>query len=240
MRFPPFLAGAWGATALLLVSCAGPARSVAPNTLTPAQANAGWRLLFDGTTQAWRGFNQPGFPAQGWAVDDGWLHHLPKGGGGDLITREKFTDFDLEFDWRIAVGANSGVKYFIDEQRGSAIGHEYQLIDDAVHPDAAHGANRQTASLYDALAPDHAPVQPAGAINHSRIVVRGQHVEHWLNGRRVVSYELGSPELATAKATSKFKGEARWGTKFPTPILLQDHGDEIWFRNLRIRALPGS
>ncbi len=239
MRLSPFVAGALCSLAVFCGGCAGPASTTPPNTLTPAQSQAGWKLLFDGTTGAWRGFKQPGFPAQGWVVDDGWLHHLAKGGGGDVITRELFTDFELEFEWRIAPGANSGVKYFIDEQRGAAIGHEYQLIDDALNPDALHGANRQTASLYDALPPQNPPVRPAGVINQSRIVVRGQQVEHWLNGRRVLAYELGSPELVTAKAASKFKSEARWGTKFATPILLQDHGDEVWFRNVRIRPISG-
>ena len=196
MRLSHYLAGALCGLAVLLSGCAGSMSSTGPNTLTSAQSKAGWRLLFDGTTGAWRGFKQPAFPAQGWVVDDGWLHHLPKGGGGDVITRELFTDFDLEFEWRVGIGANSGVKYFIDEQRGAAIGHEYQLIDDAMHPDALHGPTRQTASLYDALPPQQPPVRPAGVINQSRIVVQGRHVEHWLNGHRVVSYEIGSPELA--------------------------------------------
>ncbi|HTH48959.1 MAG TPA: DUF1080 domain-containing protein, partial [Candidatus Limnocylindria bacterium] len=137
----------------------------------------------------------------------------------------------------VAPGANSGLKYFIDEARGAAIGHEYQLIDDALHPDALVGPKRQTASLYDALPPTSHPLKPAGQINSSRVLVKGNHVEHWLNGVKVLSYELGSPELAAAKAQSKFKNEAKWGTKFATPILLQDHGDEIWVRNLRVHPL---
>jgi hypothetical protein len=223
--------------ALLASGCASDAKPAAHNTLSASQTRAGWRLLFDGTTAGWRGFNKPAFPAQGWVVEDGWLRHVAKGGGGDIITVDRFDDFELEFEWRVGKGANSGVKYFIDEARGAAIGHEYQVIDDALHPDALHGPNRQTAALYDALAPDHPPVRPAGEINRSRILVRGNHVEHWLNGRRVVAYELGSPAMVAAKAASKFKAEARWGTKFPTPILLQDHGDDVWFRDLRIRPL---
>ncbi len=194
--------------------------------------------MFDGTdTAGWRSFGKPGFPDKGWVIEDGWLHHVAGAGGGDIITRETFTDFELEFEWRIAPGGNSGVKYLIDERRGSPIGHEYQVIDDAAHPDAAHGPKRQTAALYDALAPVQAPTRPAGELNRSRIVVRGYDVEHWLNGKRVLDYRLESEALMAAKAASKFKGEGKWGTRFATPILLQDHRDAVWFRNIRIRSL---
>ncbi|MBN8249693.1 MAG: DUF1080 domain-containing protein [Verrucomicrobia bacterium] len=198
-------------------------------------------LLFDGvSTGGWRGFGKAEFPKSGWVVEEGWLKHQAKGGGGDILTTNQFSDFELGFTWRVAPGANSGVKYFIDEQRGAPIGHEYQVIDDAAHPDALLGAKRQTGALYDALPAVGASVLPAGRTNVSRIVVRGMDVEHWLNGARVVRYTLGSPELAAAKAASKFKGEARWGTKFPTPILLQDHGDEVWYREIWVRPLPPS
>jgi hypothetical protein len=212
--------------------------AVQHNSLTAGEMHAGWRLLFDGvSSNGWRGFGQTNFPAKGWVVEGGWLKHQAKGGGGDLITVDKFDDFELSWEWKLAPGANSGVKYFIYEPQKRAVGHEYQLLDDVNHPDGKIGPHRQTASLYDALPPGPHTLNPPGEVNGSRIVVRGNHVEHWLNDVKVLSYELGSPELEAAKAKSKFKDEARWGTKFSTPILLQDHGDEISFRSIKIRPI---
>ncbi len=230
------IAKTFGLTLLLtLPACVDTKNRSLPMASLPGGA---WIQLFDGhSTQAWRGFGKPAFPAQGWVIEGDWLKHQPKGGGGDIITRELFTNFELEFEWKIAQGGNSGVKYFIDEVRGAPIGHEYQVIDDALHPDAAHGPNRKTAALYDALPPVGAPIKPPGEINVSRILVRGRQVEHWLNGVRVLQYKLESPELLAAKAKSKFKNETRWGTRFATPILLQDHGDEVSYRKIRIREL---
>jgi hypothetical protein len=230
------IAKAFGLTLLLILpACVDTQNRSGSMASRPGGA---WIQLFDGhSTQAWRGFGKPTFPAQGWVIEGDWLKHQSKGGGGDIITRELFTNFELEFEWKIAEGGNSGVKYFIDEVRGAPIGHEYQVIDDALHPDAAHGPNRKTAALYDALAPVGAPIKPPGEINASRILVRGRQVEHWLNGVRVLQYELESPELFASKAKSKFKNETRWGTRFATPILIQDHGDEVSYRNIRIREL---
>jgi hypothetical protein len=199
-------------------------------------AETDWKSLFDGkTTKGWRGFKQTTFPKQGWVIKDGVLHHQPKGGGGDIITDESYGDFELTFDWKIAPGANSGVKYFILEERGQAIGHEYQLIDDKTHPDAKNGIKRTTASFYAVFPAKDAKPREIGQWNESRILVKGNHVEHWLNGAMTVAYELGSPETKAAVAESKFKDVKGFGEKVKGHILLQDHGDEVWFRNLKIR-----
>jgi hypothetical protein len=228
---------------VLVAVAAATATTSAPNQLTPEQHEQGWRLLFDGkTTAGWRGFKKTDFPSQRWEVQDGSLHLRPTGtgdshGAGDIVTTDTFSDFDLRWEWRISPGGNSGVKYFVTEEREGPIAHEYQVLDDARHPDAKVGPHRQTAAFYDVLPPAaDKPLRPVGEWNLSRVVVAGNHVEHWLNGRKVLEYELGSPETKAAIAKSKFKDVAGFGTKIPGRILLQDHGDEVWYRNVRILA----
>jgi hypothetical protein len=151
---------------------------------------------------------------------------------------ELFTDFELRWEWRIGPDGNNGIKYLVTEDRPSSPGHEYQMIDDAILPDPKH----QTASFYDVLPPQTKPrVNPPGTWNESRIVIRGQHVEHWLNGDKVLAYELGSPEVRAAIAKSKFKEARGFGEKIKGPILLTNHQRETWFRNIRIRefSAPG-
>ncbi len=226
---------------LLALAFAGVATAVAAdaNTLTDAEKAAGWKLLFDGKSLAgWTGFKKTTPPEKGWDIQNGWLHHIAKGGGGDIVSVEKYSEFELSWEWRIAEGGNSGLKYFIsDDRKGGAIGHEYQMLDDDKHPDGKKGLNRQTAAFYDVLEPANRPVKKPGEINQSRVLVKGNHVEHWLNGAKVLEYELGSDALKAAIAKSKFKNVEGFGTRLPGRLLLQDHGDEIFIRNLKLRDL---
>ncbi|HYA48454.1 MAG TPA: DUF1080 domain-containing protein, partial [Burkholderiales bacterium] len=192
-------------------------RAAAPNTLTAAEVKAGWRLLFDGKTMdGWRGAYMKGLPERGWEVKDGTLTVLESGGGeaafgGDIVTVDEYSSFDLCLDFRLTEGANSGIKYFVIEAEprtpGSAKGLEYQLLDDVHHPDAKLGiqGNRTCASLYDLLPAVNKPPVPVGAWNSARIVVRDKHVQHWLNGVKVLEYERGGPDFLAHKARSKFK-----------------------------------
>jgi hypothetical protein len=209
------------------------------NQLTAEQKAAGWKLLFNGKDlSGWRLYGKQTPPGEGWKVEDGLLHKLAKVRGGDIITTEKFDDFDFSWEWRIAKGGNNGVKYLVTEQRTGAPGHEYQLIDDTGHPDGKLGPKRQTASFYDVLPPAaDKPLKPAGEWNASRILIKGNHVEHWLNGAKVLAYELGGDEVKKGVAASKFKNAAKFGEKIQGHIMLTDHQDETWFRNVMIREL---
>lgn len=208
-----------------------------PNTLSAAEHAAGWKLLFDGrTTTGWRGYRKTGFPDRGWVIEDGVLKKVAGVRGGDIITVEAFDDFELSWEWRIAAGGNSGVKYFILEAGGSAVGHEYQMIDDS----RVRDHKGSTASFYDVLPPQPGKRPPRiGDWNASRIIVQGDHVEHWLNGEKVLEYELGSPAVLAAVAKSKFRDVKGFGTKRRGHVLLTDHTDEACFRNLKLRELAG-
>lgn len=202
-----------------------------------------WTSLFDGQSlEGWRGYRRSDASDTRWSAERGLLT-VPQSDGADtrgardLITIDTFDRFELTFEWRISEGGNSGVKYFVLEDADAAIGHEYQIIDDARHPDAKMGTDRQTGAFYDVLPALPQGRQPAGAFNLGRIVSSGARVEHWLNGVRVLRYELGSEALRTAIAGSKFKDVARFGTLQRGHILLQDHGDRVWYRNIRIRRL---
>lgn len=220
-----------------------------PNTLSPQEKKEGWKLLFDGTTmKGWRGAYSDSLPAKGWGVKDGMLIVQSSGGaeaayGGDIVTVEEYSSFELVVDFKLSEGANSGIKYFVTEQQpktpGSAIGLEYQLLDDARHPDAKLGisGNRTLASLYDLIPATKKTVFPVGQWNHARIVVRGTHVEHWLNGTKVLEYERGGKEFLAHKAASKFKDRDGFGEAFKGHILLQDHGNQVFFRNIKIRIV---
>ena len=206
------------------------------NTLSEKERAAGWKLLFDGkTASAWRSFGKDLAPAKGWEVVDGWL--VKKGGAkpGNIVTREVYRDFEFSWEWRLAEGGNNGVKYFVDEKRGN-LGHEYQML-----PKKGGKANKgSTGSFYAVLAPlDDKPVKFAPEVNRSRIVVKGDEVEHWLNGKLVLKYTCGSEKVLANVATSKFKAVKDFGKKLTARIMLTDHGSECSFRNLKIRTLPG-
>ena len=215
--------------------------AVVPSAKTDAPQD-GWTNLFDGTSlKGWRGYKQPDATKTRWKVEQGMLTVDPGDGSDtrgarDIITTETYDNFELAFDWKVAPGGNSGVKYFVLEDRDSAIGHEYQIIDDAKHADAKVGPQRQTAALYDVLPAANRPLKPAGEFNQSRIVVNGRNVQHWLNGTRVLQYELSSPALQAAIDKSKFKGIERFGKPQKGHILLQDHGDRVWYRSIRIKT----
>jgi hypothetical protein len=210
-------------------------------SLLPAlAASAGdWEPLFNGrTSEGWRAYRGTNFPAQGWKVQDGMLQKVKGVRGGDIVTTREFLDFEFSWEWRIATNGNNGVKYLVTESRPNAPGHEYQMLHDAGHPDGKIGPKRQTAAFYDVLpAADTRKVLPPGEWNTSRILVQGNHVEHWLNGEKVLEYELGSDAVRQAIAGSKFKNAARFGEKIRGRIMLTDHGDECWFRNVRVREL---
>ncbi|HEY3860562.1 MAG TPA: DUF1080 domain-containing protein [Verrucomicrobiae bacterium] len=225
--------------AVLLAAVAASAADL--NTLTPEEKADGWKLLFDGTdTSGWRTCGRTDFPAQGWVIEDGALKNVGGKKGGDLVTREKFTDFDFKFEWRISPGGNSGVKYLVTESKNSkaGIGFEYQVLDDDKNEDAQNGPKRQAGALYYIIAPNKEKhLKPVGEFNEGEIIVRGNHVEQWLNGAKIVGCDLGSPSLLEAIAQSKFSKLTWFGKKKATVLLLQDHGDTAWYRNLKIKEL---
>lgn len=229
------------ATLAVLVACGlmlpAWAKAESPNQLTPEEKKEGWKLLFDGKSlNGWRSYGKPDGPKQGWQVADGVLKCVANGHGGDIITVDQFTDYDLQWDWMIPPKANNGVKYNVTESRPTAPGIEYQMVDDET--EAAKPAKRSTASFYEVLPPDpNKPLKPVGEWNHSRVLVQGNHVEHWLNGKKVLEYELGSPEVKAAVAKSKFKNSAGFGEKIKGPILLTEHHDEASFKNIKLREL---
>jgi hypothetical protein len=229
-----------------------------PNTLSKREKEDGWRLLWDGkTTEGWRSARAQEFPNRGWSIKDGELIVGASGGaesrgGGDIITKERFSNFELMVDFKTSSGCNSGIKYLVQPDLppvtssgerntlGSAIGPEFQILDDANHPDAKAGrdGNRTLGSLYDLIpaAKDKKP-NPIGEWNTARIIVKGNHVEHWLNGDKVVEYDRDTPAFKELVAQSKFRimpDFAQWPNGH---ILLQEHGSLVSFRNIKIRIL---
>jgi hypothetical protein len=222
-----------------------------PNTLTGYEKKDGWKLLFDGkSSKGWMSFRKTPFPQQGWAIKDGTINVLPSEGkeaanGGDIVTKEQFKSFDLSFEYKLTPGANSGVKYFVtlaEKNAGSALGLEYQVLDDGLHPDAKLGrdGNRTLASLYDLIKANkpEAAVRPIGDWNIGRVVVYPDNkVQHYLNGIKVLEYVRGSKEYRELVAISKYNVWKDFGEAPQGHILLQDHGNAVSFRSIKIKSL---
>ena len=218
------------------------------NTLTAEEKAAGWKLLFDGKTMnGWRGAYMDSLPKKGWEVRKGLLIVRESGGGeasfgGDIVTLDEYSNFELTADFKLTDGANSGIKYFVIEAQpktpGSAKGLEYQVLDDAKHPDAKLGinGNRTCASLYDLIPVTKKKMKPIGKWNSAKILVKGKHVEHWLNGKKVLQFERGGKEFLAHKAESKFKDIPGFGEYQKGRILIQDHGNQVFYRNIKIRT----
>ncbi|HEY6091220.1 MAG TPA: DUF1080 domain-containing protein [Gemmatimonadales bacterium] len=216
---------------------ATPPPDTSQNTLTDADRAAGWRLLFDGkTTSGWRNYGKPTI-SDGWKAQAGTLTRV--GAGGDIITTDQFRNFELTIDWKIEPGGNSGVFYRASEDSDAIYWNapEMQVLDDAKHPD---GQNPMTSAgaAYDLYPAPRGAVKPGGEWNTARLIVNGNHVEHWLNGVKLLEYEFGSPDWNSKVAASKFAPHPRFGKNAQGHIGLQDHGNVVSFRNIKIRVLP--
>lgn len=222
-----------------------------PNDLSKAEKKAGYSLLFNGKDHTgWRSIKGNNFPAKGWEIENGEIRVLKSDGGestngGDIITDDQYAAFDFSFEFKLTPGANSGVKYFVtlkEQSVGSAIGPEFQILDDAIHPDAKLGrdGNRTLASLYDLITSNRESRarRPIGEWNRGRIVVtKDNKVTHYLNGIKMVSYERGSKEFRDLVAISKYKDWNHFGEASEGHILLQDHGDQVSFRSIKVKKL---
>jgi hypothetical protein len=241
----------------LLACTAAPADEAedAANLLSAAERDAGWTLLFDGRSlDGWRGVGLDSIPSAHWRVEAGTIRKLRSGSvptvadgqpltGGDIMTTGTFRDFELSFEWKVAPGANSGVKYNVSEEmsvlappRQAALGFEYQVLDDALHPDAANGPTRIASALYDLVPPSSSVARPVGEFNEARIVFVGGRGEHWLNGVRVVEFALGTARFDSLLAASKYAPVAGFADRRAGHIVLQDHGDDVWYRNIKLRV----
>lgn len=234
------------------------AETVSLNTVTADEEEAGWELLFDGESlSGWRGLGRDDIPENHWVVEDGVIRKVasddvpraPDGqpvAGGDILYDRQFDNFEFSFEWKVSPGANSGIKYNVSEELSTehspshaALGFEYQVLDDDLHPDAANDPNRLAAGLYDLIPPgSNAELSTVGSWNTGKIVFNGNRGEHWLNGDLVLEYELGTHMMNRLLRTSKWEDIPEFGERRTSGyIVLQDHGDDVWFRNIKIREL---
>ena len=211
--------------------------------LTREEIKDGWVLLFDGqSTRGWKSANGKPFPETGWKIENGVIYCDPSDGrGGDIVTGNEYSNFELSLEFKLTKGANSGIKYFVF--KNSSLGLEFQILDDNNHPDALLGknGNRVQGSLYDIMPPaKDKKDMPIGEWNHARIVSNGNMVEHWLNGKMILSFERGGEEFLKHIAESKFKDREGFAQIDKSPVLLQDHNDVVYFRNIKIREFHGN
>lgn len=209
-----------------------------PAPAQEAKADEGWTVLFDGTnTDSFRTYRKDTLN-DGWEIVDGTLHMKPGTGAGDFITKEQYKNFEFQFEWKISEGGNSGVMYHVQELDGPPYltGPEYQILDNKKHAD---GENPKTsaASCYALYACTVDATKPAGEWNVSKLVVNNNHVEHWLNGKKVVEYTIGSDEWNKLIAASKFKDWKEFGKHEKGHIAFQDHGNDVWYKNIKVKNL---
>ena len=257
MGLTVFVAACGGSDAETAGTAGEQVEQAAPNTLTASEEQEGWQLLFDGESFAhWTGLGRDSIPRGHWEIEDGTIRKVESGQvptaadgqplqGGDIMTQQTYDDYEFSFEWKVDSAANSGVKYNVSEEMSTsnepqhaALGFEYQVLDDERHPDGQDPTHR-TGALYDMIAADSSAknVKPVGQWNQSRIVFRGNHGEHWLNGQKVVEYDLNTPRFDSLLAASKYADVENFAQRRNGHIVLQDHGDNVWYRNLKIREL---
>ena len=211
------------------------------NTLSKKELKQGWHLLFDGKSPSgWRSANKTDFPTQGWVIKEGCM---VSGGGGNLVSKEEYGDFELVWDWKMMdIGGNSGVKYFVKEDGNDALGIEYQMLDDLNHPWMKDGRMKPNdfhtvGAIYELYPTNpNKVIKPVGEWNTSRVLSKGKHLEHWLNGVKVAECDRGSEDFNARIQKSKFKTIPNFGLHEKGLLLLQDHGSIVWFRNIKIKT----